>query len=1025
MTNAQKYQQNLNPTVGDSDGDGVSDEDDAYPSDPKRSRDVPQVRYAIIKLITDPAEPGPFSAPVIDAAGNIAFLTTPASENGADVKVFTWKNGTLTSKSAGFSLPGNRSVESFHVNGVNANGVITGPLHFTQTLANGYVRTFYAGYVFDPFHQTQAQIIVDAGGNAIEDLSDTYGLNTRISVGWRAPASEGTDKANLVVGPTTASRWIGLTVTDGTGTPNILSSEKIDDYSRVIATSDLGFTVLYSTSWDGSHGFRLWQHGFMPTELNPTIQAVGGVNNLGHIVGEQNLAMGVTRPVLARGQAVEGLDTLLPGVYARQVKFDGYSPYQITNTDAIFTAAQVWEGPAGSAEWKQEWALLETDQSKPPQSRLSQLQISPYVSVAHMNDSGCITGLYNPARLLPDGSEQKDGYGNIVHQYPNPIPVLLLPVEMMVDANRDGEMSFTDAAVHDKDGTTAEKPYRFWVNNDRDAVGTEGVEADVPVANQPDSGLENIACKRDLEDYARLWIDLKGLAAIVKSGNGISVGLQFKPFSGDAWQTEEPKPSIKIFKAVEADGGTLYVTDDNTANQQISGEYDVPVEDIHSASIVGTEPFILPDDFWSDVDETTPKHLIFEGVHAGKGRLVLVIYKNNEKIGEGGALYMDLRDIVNMYECWTVDPPNTTVPANGADPRNVAYISMRRWPVNQYSGFQYSAQDPEDNTYLVFVHGWNEDQPQKEMDADTSYKRLWWQGYKGRFAALQWPTNFGFVGAKEVWDRPQGFDDGEFIAWRSARPLSALLGKFNNSCPGQVYVMAHSHGNVVVGEALRLLGQAGTQINTYVACQAAVNSECYDPTMLFGRFPLPFPLWTGPTTMNVYPNWLTPNAAGVATKVNFFNLNDWALSPLVWEADQELKPDIGWSYSGPVNGTGVFSHNNQSQALGSATAPGPRYPIMSYASESQSRALGRVSGAVFGFTQTVNMSGVVEPPGAAPLIPTFVTGRATAPAMWGSDPLNNHFADRAWHSGQFNFTNMQVHVFWKTFLQQCNLKPLQ
>ena len=343
---------------------------------------------------------------------------------------------------------------------------------------------------------------------------------------------------------------------------------------------------------------------------------------------------------------------------------------------------------------------------------------------------------------------------------------------------------------------------------------------------------------------------------------------------------------------------------------------------------------------------------------------------------------------------------------------------MRGWSVNQHSGFQYSAQDPEDKTYLAFVHGWNEDQPQKDMDAETSYKRLWWQGYKGRFAAFQWPTNY--LSGMDIMQIPWAFDNGESIAWRSARPLSVLLGKFNTSCPGQVYIMAHSHGNIVAGEALRLLGQAGTQINTYVACEAAVNSECYDISML-NSFPLSFPLLTGPTTMNVYPNWLTPNAAGVAKKVNFYNVNDWALSPVIWEADQELKPDLGWS----CDHAGVFFHNNQPQALGSTAAPGPRYPIMSYASESQSRALGRVPGTVFGFTKSLNMSGAVEPPGGRIVFPTRVTGKATAPALWGNDPLNHDFADREWHSGQFNFTNMQVGVYWHDLLQVCKLPTLK
>ena len=51
----------------------------------------------------------------------------------------------------------------------------------------------------------------------------------------------------------------------------------------------------------------------------------------------------------------------------------------------------------------------------------------------------------------------------------------------MVDANRDGQMSFEEAAIHDKDGTSEQKPYLFWVNNDHDeerTVDSDDLEQD-------------------------------------------------------------------------------------------------------------------------------------------------------------------------------------------------------------------------------------------------------------------------------------------------------------------------------------------------------------------------------------------------------------------------------------------------------------------------------------------------------------------------------------------------------------------
>jgi hypothetical protein len=35
---------------------------------------------------------------------------------------------------------------------------------------------------------------------------------------------------------------------------------------------------------------------------------------------------------------------------------------------------------------------------------------------------------------------------------------------------------------------------------------------------------------------------------------------------------------------------------------------------------------------------------------------------------------------------------------------------------------------------------------ESENFSETMFKRLWWQGYKGRFAALRWPTGYGFSG---------------------------------------------------------------------------------------------------------------------------------------------------------------------------------------------------------------------------------------------------------------------------------------
>ena len=35
---------------------------------------------------------------------------------------------------------------------------------------------------------------------------------------------------------------------------------------------------------------------------------------------------------------------------------------------------------------------------------------------------------------------------------------------------------------------------------------------------------------------------------------------------------------------------------------------------------------------------------------------------------------------------------------------------------------------------------------EKDRFAETAFKRLYWQGYQGRFGEFRWPTSYGFTG---------------------------------------------------------------------------------------------------------------------------------------------------------------------------------------------------------------------------------------------------------------------------------------
>ena len=202
--------------------------------------------------------------------------------------------------------------------------------------------------------------------------------------------------------------------------------------------------------------------------------------------------------------------------------------------------------------------------------------------------------------------------------------------------------------------------------------------------------------------------------------------------------------------------------------------------------------------------------------------------------------------------------------------------------------FQYSYDSQTDiNTpYILHVHGSNMEPWEKDRFAETMYKRLYWQGYQGRFGSFRWPTASGY---SPVLSPPSEafFGEIEDTAWLSAIGLKNLLTRLDILYPDQVQLSAHSMGNIAAGEALRQA--TSTLVQTYTAFQGSVPAQDYDtnaPTLTVSP---------DAGEPNVYAHyWNATNAqyfAGVigsARYVNFFNTNDFVLDH--WLAYQPDKP---------------------------------------------------------------------------------------------------------------------------------------
>ncbi|HEY2329034.1 MAG TPA: hypothetical protein VGI63_04395, partial [Verrucomicrobiae bacterium] len=244
-------------------------------------------------------------------------------------------------------------------------------------------------------------------------------------------------------------------------------------------------------------------------------------------------------------------------------------------------------------------------------------------------------------------------------------------LQLAVDANRDGDIAFDQPDTQTgPDQTTQDKPVRFWVNNDYDGYDNAIDDYDdLDPSTDPagsDANDTSISCTRDLEDHTRLWLNTQGITTELQNGN-LLLALEWKNVTGN--------PSIRIFPAVETNsGGTLYLTDEATAQAQLNAPYYQCLVDSHAGQdkIQGSLPFIIPTNFWANANVSADQpvaHLLFDAVSRGSGQLVVSIYKNDgvTKVAESPQpLYLKLQDVKEMYERYTVGEDPSSAPATTA-----------------------------------------------------------------------------------------------------------------------------------------------------------------------------------------------------------------------------------------------------------------------------------------------------------------------------------------------------------------------
>jgi hypothetical protein len=501
-------------------------------------------------------------------------------------------------------------------------------------------------------------------------------------------------------------------------------------------------------------------------------------------------------------------------------------------------------------------------------------------------------------------------------------PILLVPAELAVDANRDGVITLAsdlnpDPALSEK--TSKAKPFRFWSNDDYDGDSeTSGEVLNTSTKDYETTGLlDTNAIKniRDLEDFARLWIYTQGLNESFKNGS-LQLGLK--------WTNVTGTPKINLYKAYEADGGDQYLKNPAIAAEQIQNEYDNPIESVGGQTTVAPGPtFVFEKEVFANLSEAQPKtFFIFEGAGEGKGQLKMVILKDGVEIGEGPGVWFDLVNVKSMYER-AVATATFSEPWNYAQTGNLPAFSVSVAADPQGHAFQQPVGETKES--LVFVHGWKMDAADVRSFSETMFKRLWWEGFKGRFRVFRWPTYTGYY----------SFSDSEFMAWKCGSSLKSYI---EGSVPGASLpsdytkcLAAHSLGNVVAGSALK----QGLVPDRYFVMQGAIPSGCYDTSDTVNGFANPASassafdavpsivvlrsMFSGGETGKSTPDNDSPDwgyrgslvGASAGKVVNFCNPRDFALTTgaffnedtnwLAWQfsykpRDRTISGDINFEY---------------------------------------------------------------------------------------------------------------------------------
>lgn len=408
--------------------------------------------------------------------------------------------------------------------------------------------------------------------------------------------------------------------------------------------------------------------------------------------------------------------------------------------------------------------------------------------IATVNQEGLVTGV-------------KTGQTTIMvwdkNQCYRELLVKVLDMDLMPDVNRDRVIG-----EDDRNRITAQKPYRFWINDDRDFGDISDDTSDNPGADSDGNYAgSSVSGRSDLLDFFPLWLDIGQPAKAMSPGDGVRLVLRQGRGAAKAVYTD----------LTRGRAGRFLIEDNNSCGSDLS-------RPSHAADKVtlSANGLDLPEIFISrirgDVDKGV---LMVEGAGRTDTPISLEAWKGGTLLCRKD-LHIRFDDVEKMYR-WInlrhVTRGEETKHTNDGPPENYPDDDCKRKQV-------------------VFVHGFNtSEQGARGWNAEV-FKRLYWAGSHAMYTAVTWQGD----------ETPGHLSPGAYYhadvinAFQVAPALKSAIA----TIPGELYLAAHSLGNMVASSAIV---DHGLNPTLYFMIDAAVAMEAYKASE------------THPTEM-VDSNWL-------------------------------------------------------------------------------------------------------------------------------------------------------------------------